>query len=396
MKLLPRLFLLILSLITVFSLLAGSGTTNFPDKSDVTTTNTWSFVALGDSRQQASEWDYDNDKYFHDNSSNPTRAAIITSVVQNNPDMEFILHTGDIVSSGGEQDDWNRYFEDITNATKENVTFYYAIGNHEAYTYAIDSSTWGPRDENFSTYLANVELPGNERYYSFDYMNQIHFVIINTEEDWNGAFDITTDQYDWLINDLENNDIEFIVAAYHRPSHSIRDINRVDDAQQVNAVLEPIFLQYGVDLVFSGHDHYYYRTKRSGITYLTTGGAGADLYANGDVSEWQDGDVYFSNFHYCNISVNEDAGDVTVNIDVLIFNESDRTTIVGDSFQVSNTILDITSTTETTETPTTTTSSETLDETSFTSNETTPEISPFISISTMLGVIFLFALRKRR
>ena len=95
--------------------------TNFQNKSEITTA--WSFIALGDSRQQASQWDYDNDKYFHDNSSNPTRAAIITSVVENNPDMEFILHTGDIVSAGMEQDDWNRYFEDIENATKENVTF---------------------------------------------------------------------------------------------------------------------------------------------------------------------------------------------------------------------------------------------------------------------------------
>ncbi len=394
MKLHSRLFLLLLTFTVVFSSIVSSGTTNFQNKSEITVTNAWNFISLGDSRQQFGSWDYDNDKYTHENTSNPTRAAIITSVVENNPNLEFILHTGDLVSSGGEQDDWNRYFEDIENATEENVTFYYAIGNHEIYTYALGPNNWGPPDENFSTYLANVELPGNERYYSFDYMDQVHFVIINTEEDWTGAFDITTDQYDWLINDLESNDIEFIVAAYHRPSYSIRDFNRVHDAQQVRAVLEPIFLQYGVDLVFSGHDHYYYRTIRNGITYLTTGGAGADLYANGDVSDWQDGDVYFSDFHYCNITVIENDSEVSVEIDVLIFDEIEHTTTLGDSLQVNNTNISVISTTETT-----TTSLETSVEISTTEDfisTTTTKVSSFISLSTIFGVIFLLVVKKRR
>ncbi len=298
--------------------------------------NPWQFIALGDSRQQLGTWDYDNNKYPHENSSNPTRAALITSVVENNPDIEYILHTGDLVASGGEQDDWHRYFEDIENATKENITFYSAVGNHERYTYALNSSHYGPLDENYSTYLANVELPDNERYYSFDYKNQIHFVFLNTEEDWSHGFTITADQHNWLIDDLETNTLDFIVATFHRPCYSIRDSGRVHDAQQARAVLEPILLQYGVDLVFSGHDHYYYRTIRNGITYITTGGAGADLYTNADTSEWQDGDVYFSEYHYCNVSVSETAGNVTIDINVLIFNESDHTTALGDFLQVSD------------------------------------------------------------
>ena len=317
------------------------------DKS-INSTNSWNFIALGDSRQHTGEWDSANNKMTHENASNPIRAALITSVVENNPELEFILHTGDMVMAGGEQGDWDRYFEDIENATKENITFYYAVGNHEIYTYQISEHQYGPYDKNFSTYLANVELPGNERYYSFDYMDQIHFVVINTEEEWSNDFKITNDQYNWLINDLETNTIDFIVAMFHRPCYSVRDSGRVSDARRVRTVLEPIFKQYGVDLVFSGHDHYYYRTERSGTTYVTTGGAGANLYGKGDTSDWKDGDVHFSEYHYCNVTVSENNGNIVVDIDVLLFDETDHTTTIGDSFQVTNIPPATTTTTTTT------------------------------------------------
>jgi hypothetical protein len=103
-------------------------------------------------------------------------------------------------------------------------------------------------------------------------------------------------------------------------------------------------LQYGVDLVFSGHDHYYYRTVRNGVTYITTGGAGADLYTNEDTSEWQDGDVFFSEYHYCNITVIQYDEDVMAKVDVLIFDEAEGTTTLGDSVEVTPHLEETTST----------------------------------------------------
>jgi hypothetical protein len=377
-------------------MVVATGTNQVQENTSSSTATSWHFIALGDSRQQHGAWDYDNNKYFHDNSSNPTRAAIITSVVENNPNMEFVLHTGDMVSAGGEQDDWNRYYEDIENATKENVTFYNAIGNHERYTYALGPGIYDLPDENFSTYLANVELPGNERYYSFDYMNQIHFVFINTEEDWTGQFDITTDQYEWLISDLESNSLDFIVAVFHRPSYSIRDFNRVRDAQEVRTILDPIFITYGVDLVFSGHDHYYYHTVRNGITYVTTGGAGADLYTNGDTSEWQASDVYFSEFHYCNVSVTESAGVVSADIEVFIFNENDHSVSLGDSFSVNSSSSGTTTTSDTSASTTSTSASSTPSTSSPTTfTTTTSEKTTLFTFSLLFGLLCLILIRKR-
>jgi hypothetical protein len=43
---------------------------------------------------------------------------------------------------------------------------------------------------------------------------------------------------------------------------------------ELRAVLEPLFLKYGVDAVFAGHEHFYERIKpRKGIQYFTSGGA---------------------------------------------------------------------------------------------------------------------------
>jgi hypothetical protein len=43
--------------------------------------------------------------------------------------------------------------------------------------------------------------------------------------------------------------------------------------------LQPLFAQYGVSIVFAGHNHYYARASVNGITHLTMGGGGAPSYS---------------------------------------------------------------------------------------------------------------------
>ena len=277
----------------------------------------WYFVALGDSRN------------WSPNSTNLYRQTILEDVMVSNPKLDFILHSGDMVQEGGDQCDWDRYYEDIDLLVQNNVTFYYAVGNHETYTYDYENDTYGEPDMDFSTYMSNVEMLGNERYYSFDHKG-IHFIVINTEEYWSDSsaskFDITTDQQEWIINDLESNTMNFTIAMFHRPLYSVRDTSRSHDADCVRNVLEPILIEYGVNLVFSGHDHYYYNTKRNGIQHVVTGGAGAPL-ANIRYSENAiDSDVYFSEYHYCNVSVTDEK--ITINTHV--YDDSLESTTIQD------------------------------------------------------------------
>ena len=331
--------LLIVSFILFGStIIFSSNSYNQSNEIGNTSSNAWHFISLGDTRQEIGDWDNISQSFTTDNASSPKRAAIFNSIIENNPNLEFIIHTGDMTKSGGEQDDWNRYYEDIENVTKNNIPIYYAVGNHERYNYAYGEGLWAPPDNNFSVYLSNVELPGNERYYSFDFDNQIHFIFINTDEFWEGGdegtFNITTEQFSWISSDLKSNSIEFAIAVFHRPCYSIRRPSRVLAAQEIRRVLEPLFITHGVDLVFSGHDHYYYRTTRHGITHVVTGGGGAELAINGDLSEWQEYDVYFSDYHYCNVSVTDNGGKFSVKTESHRLDLKTQTSIIADSFTI--------------------------------------------------------------
>ena len=337
----------------------------------MSSSDTWHFVVLGDTQN------------IGKNTSNPIRAAIINSIVENNPNLKFILHAGDIVQFGGEQDDWDRYFEDIENATKNDVKFYYSVGNHDQYTYS------GLIEEDWATYLTNVDLPGNERYYSFDYNDQIHFIIINTDEyrdKWDdpySTFNISAEQQSWILNDLETNTIDFVIAVFHRPCYSINYYG-VTAAREQRRVLEPILVDFDVDLVFSGHLHYYHRTIRKSIVHVVTGGGGTSLINMHTNSDWKIGDEYSLNYHYCNITVVESEENLTVRVDMLKFNMYDKSTTLDDSFQIypnpiETTEINMVETTTTTETITKTTTM-----------GTTP--NPFIPM--MMGIVVIVFLRK--
>jgi len=309
-KLIP---LSIFCLIFISSLSMNSQS-NLLNSSAETTYEPWNFIALGDTRN------------WEENTTNDIRKTILEDVMLSNPNMEFILHTGDMVNSGGEQDDWDRYYEDIDLLVQNNVTFIYAVGNHEIYTFRLPDGSYGPKELNFSTYMRNVEMLGNERFYSFDNKG-IHFIIINTEEFYTYEFEITTEQEEWIIADLQSNTMNFTIALMHRPMYSIKDASRVNHAANIRAVLEPIFIEYGVDLVFSGHDHNYYNTIRKGIQHIGTSGAGAPLYYPQAKDQAIEGDVYISEYHYCNISVTED----TLTIEALVYDANLETTTIQDT-----------------------------------------------------------------
>ena len=89
------------------------------------------------------------------------------------------------------------------------------------------------------------------------------------------------------------------VVFFHIPPYSSGREHGSDLG--VRAVMEPLFRQYGIDLVFNGHDHDYERSVANGITYIVTGGGGAPLYAKGQPDP---ASVYFtSTYHSVQVSV---------------------------------------------------------------------------------------------
>lgn len=54
-----------------------------------------------------------------------------------------------------------------------------------------------------------------------------------------------------------------------------------------------LFSKYNVTAVFAGHDHLYYRTKRDGVYYVISSGAGASIYKLKREGDAIPGDAYY-------------------------------------------------------------------------------------------------------
>lgn len=241
----------------------------------------------------------------------PVHADLVNLYLQENP--ELIVHTGDMVKEGGNWSQWLDFNGSMQAVWAAEIPFFGAVGNHEMYGGDADFTNYRA----FFDFSSVVDTPGEtELQYAFTYEG-VHFVVLNTEYDWNaGQYDCPSAQLSWLNSYLSSTTAEaFIVIVFHRPAWSIR-ADRPDrwaEAESVRAQFHALFMQFDVDLVLNGHDHYYYRTLRDGIYYVTTGGGGAPLAGiNTSAPIWQPGDVAASEYHYCNIEVNPVNVTVTV------------------------------------------------------------------------------------
>lgn len=129
------------------------------------------------------------------------------------------------------------------------VKFYAALGNHDQQTNRL----YKPWNMN------------GERYYTYTKKNVRFFVL---DSDY-----IDPKQLDWLTGELKKSTDEWKIAYFHHPLYS--SAGRHGSETDLRLVLEPLFVRYGVNAVFSGHDHVYERVKpQKGIYYFVSGAAG--------------------------------------------------------------------------------------------------------------------------
>jgi 3',5'-cyclic AMP phosphodiesterase CpdA len=79
------------------------------------------------------------------------------------------------------------------------------------------------------------------------------------------------DQMDWLSQVLTHMDPVFRIVALHHPPYSA---GWHGSSRQVRRAIRPLMQRHGVDLVLSGHEHDYQRSKRiRGTVYVVSGAA---------------------------------------------------------------------------------------------------------------------------
>ena len=222
---------------------------------------------------------------YGDTRSNPAmHRKIIQEIIGLKP--EFVMQSGDLVLRGYRPDEWPE-FDAITKPLRDHhIPYYPARGNHDVGPY----------------YIHEVRQPydsGNGYYYAFTRHHNRFIIVDSMDPD---LFVPTSTQYKWLRNELAkaqytaNN----MFVMFHEGPYSVGPHGPTPDAQ---TWLCPLFNAYKPRLVICGHDHLYYRTKRNGVTYVITGGGGAELYQPTNAQLAIPGDVYKSVHHVINLHV---------------------------------------------------------------------------------------------
>jgi 3',5'-cyclic AMP phosphodiesterase CpdA len=79
----------------------------------------------------------------------------------------------------------------------------------------------------------------------------------------------------WIENALRDAKEAWKIAYFHHPLYS--DGGRHGSEVELRVRLEPLFIKYGVNVVYSGHDHIYERIKPQKGIYYFVAGAGGEL-----------------------------------------------------------------------------------------------------------------------
>ncbi|PLX05372.1 MAG: hypothetical protein C0594_07645, partial [Marinilabiliales bacterium] len=157
-----------------------------------------------------------------------------------------VFHTGDLVGYGVMAKNWE-VFDTITDSMRKKSKFYPALGNHE-----MESKK----------FYNHFDVP-KTGYYS-ENINGIHFIVLNSNIDVSKE----SEQYKWLEDDLKSVDdsVLFKIIVMHHPPFSTG--KHQPDEKSLRKSIVPLFEKYGVDIVFSGHDHCYERSFVNGIYYI--------------------------------------------------------------------------------------------------------------------------------
>jgi predicted phosphodiesterase len=170
---------------------------------------------------------------------------------------EFALMLGDNLYGGESAGDYRRKFEEPYKPLLDaGVKFYAALGNHDDPTQAFYKlfNMNGERYYSFKAPRPGIGARGGARFFALDsnYMDD--------------------KQLAWLAKELAGSGSEWKIAFFHHPIYSSGE--KHGSNERLREQIEPLFLKHGVDVVFTGHEHFYERLKpQKGIHYFVSGAA---------------------------------------------------------------------------------------------------------------------------
>jgi len=192
--------------------------------------------------------------YFGDAQNDIKRhwSRVIREAYSDAPRARFMIHAGDLVNNSRKDAEWGEWFQagGWMNAMVPSVP---AVGNHE-YTKdpkndklpASVSPHWRAQFTLSPSAIAGLD----ETCYSLDYQGA-RIICLNSNEK-------LVEQAEWLEVQLRNNPSTWTVIAFHHPIFSAA---KSRDNPRVRSEWKSVFDKYRVDLVLTGHDHTYARSR---------------------------------------------------------------------------------------------------------------------------------------
>ena len=204
------------------------------------------------------------------------QAVTAARVAQTLPRAEIGLILGDVIYPDGQAGGYDSNLMRPWAPILRNIAIWPALGNHD----------WHVNPD--TNFRSQWYLPNNEHYYSFDRGNA-HFIALDTRD---GDIYDRAHQVAWLRSDLAaHRDATWTFVYYHHPGYTC---TYKGTNSTVISNLHPVFDEFHVDVVFTGHAHTYERlypmrgsnpvdveqdphyTNPGGTLYITSG-CGAKL-----------------------------------------------------------------------------------------------------------------------
>jgi hypothetical protein len=163
---------------------------------------------------------------------------------------QFVLMMGDNMYGSEKAVDYKAKFENVYKPLlDQKIKFYASLGNH---------------DESNQRFYEFFNMEGQE-FYHFKKGN-VSFYALNSNY-------MDKKQVDWMNEKLATDTAPWKIAFFHHPPYSSGAAHGSDT--KLREIIEPIFLKYGMSVVFTGHEHFYERIKpQKGIYYFISGSGG--------------------------------------------------------------------------------------------------------------------------
>ena len=172
---------------------------------------------------------------------------------------EHVILVGDNLYGSERPQDFKKKFEiPYKPLLDAGVKFYASLGNHDA------------REQKFYKPF-NM---GDKSYYSFNPNPEVRFFALESTYP-------EPEQMKWFEDELKKSTSNWKIPFFHHPLYSSGERHGSDI--RLRQVIEPMLLANDVTVVFTGHDHFYERTKpQNGITYFVVGSGGKLRQGNVD------------------------------------------------------------------------------------------------------------------